>query len=140
MLSKVRDLSGINNTAIWFINAKAPLKRNGKIVTKITYVQHDGTRRVLDVTPGKTLMEGARDNNVTGIVADCGGACACSTCHVYVDEDWVARLPPISEMEKDMLEFAAEPDERSSRLSCQIKISEVMEGLVVKIPPSQTGM
>lgn len=108
-------------------------------MAKITYIEHDGRRHVINLAPGKTLMEGARDNNVAGIVADCGGACACSTCHVYIDESWVEKLPPVDETERDMLEFAVEPDERLSRLSCQIKITEAMDGLIVKMPQSQTA-
>lgn len=105
----------------------------------ITYVEHDGREHVITVTAGKTLMEGARDNNVPGILADCGGACACSTCHIYIDETWVQKLPPIVGMERDMLGFAVDPDDRLSRLACQIKITEAMDGLIVKMPQFQTA-
>ena len=104
---------------------------------KITYIENTGTEHHMEVPVGKTVMEGARDNNVPGIVADCGGACACSTCHVYVDAAWTGRLPEKSSMEADMLDFAMEPDAATSRLSCQIKVDDSMEGLVVRVPESQ---
>lgn len=104
---------------------------------KITYLEADGAKHVVDLAIGKTVMEGARDNGVPGIVADCGGACACSTCHVYVDPDWVDRLPQKGAMEADMLDFAIDPDPETSRLSCQIKVDESLEGLVVRIPEEQ---
>jgi ferredoxin, 2Fe-2S len=138
--SPMQVLPSLNKTANRIVIYTKQLGWSKSNVTKITYVEHNGAAHVLDIAPGKTLMEGARDNNVTGIVADCGGACACSTCHVYIDEAWVERMPPLSEIEKDMLEFAAEPVEHLSRLSCQIKISDGMDGLIVKMPKSQTGM
>ena len=82
-------------------------------------------------------MEGARDNNIPGIEADCGGACACSTCHVYVDPAWVDRLPPKEAMEEDMLDFAWEPDPERSRLTCQLRVSDELDGLVVQMPEKQ---
>ena len=82
-------------------------------------------------------MEGARDNNIPGIEADCGGACACSTCHVYVDENWISKLPPIDEIEKDMLDFAYDPDEIKSRLTCQLTVTDEYEGLIVRMPEKQ---
>src|SRR5690554_4681880 len=93
-------------------------------MARITYIEFNGTEHVIDVAPGLTVMEGARDNGVPGIEADCGGACACSTCHVYVAEDWVDRLPPRDPMEEDMLDFAWQPDPLRSRLTCQLKVSE----------------
>ena len=78
---------------------------------KITYITFDGIKHTVDVPSGLTVMEGARDNNIPGIEADCGGACACSTCHVYVDKDWINKLPEIDDMERDMFDFAYEPDE-----------------------------
>ncbi len=104
---------------------------------KITYIEHGGTEHVVDVASGLTVMEGARDNNIPGIEADCGGACACSTCHVYVHPDWVGKLPKKDDMEVDMLDFAFEPDETRSRLTCQIKVTDEMEGLVVQMPERQ---
>ena len=106
-------------------------------MAKITYIEHDGTEHVVDVPNGLTVMEGARDNNIPGIEADCGWACACSTCHVYVHPDWVARLPGIDPMEQDMLEFAYQPDPARSRLTCQIKVSDAIDGLVVQMPEKQ---
>jgi 2Fe-2S ferredoxin len=106
-------------------------------MAKITYIEHNGTEHVVDVANGLTVMEGARDNGIPGIEADCGGACACSTCHVYVDEAWVEKLPAKDPMEEDMLEFAYEPDEARSRLTCQIKVSDALDGLKVKMPERQ---
>jgi len=106
-------------------------------MAKITYIEFNGTEHVVDVASGLTVMEGARDNNVPGIEADCGGACACSTCHVYVDEAWVDRLPAKDAMEEDMLDFAWEPDLRKSRLTCQVKVTDALDGLVVKLPEKQ---
>ncbi|WP_138468994.1 2Fe-2S iron-sulfur cluster-binding protein [Poseidonocella sp. HB161398] len=104
---------------------------------KITYIEHNGTEHVVEVPVGLTVMEGARDNSVPGIDADCGGACACSTCHVYVDEAWAEKLPAIETMEEDMLDFAFEPKPGSSRLTCQIPVTAAMDGLVVRIPEKQ---
>jgi 2Fe-2S ferredoxin len=106
-------------------------------MAKITYIEHNGTEHVIDVPNGLTVMEGARDNNIPGIEADCGGACACSTCHVYVHPDWVAKLPAIDPMEEDMLEFAYQPDTARSRLTCQLKVSDALDGLVVQMPEKQ---
>ncbi len=106
-------------------------------MARITYIEHDGTEHVVDVSSGMTVMEGARDNNIPGIEADCGGACACSTCHVYVHPDWVGKLPEKDEMEEDMLDFAFEPDPTRSRLTCQIKVSDALNGLIVQMPEKQ---
>jgi 2Fe-2S ferredoxin len=106
-------------------------------MAKITYIEHSGKEHTLEVKNGLTVMEGARDNNIPGIEADCGGACACSTCHVYVDAAWVDRLPPKQAMEEDMLEFAYEPDPVRSRLTCQLKVSDALDGLVVTMPERQ---
>ncbi len=106
-------------------------------MAKITYLEHGGKAHVIDVANGLTVMEGARDNGVPGIEADCGGACACSTCHVYVDPAWVERLPAKDAMEEDMLDFAWNPDPVRSRLTCQIKVTEALDGLVVQIPERQ---
>jgi ferredoxin, 2Fe-2S len=106
-------------------------------MVKITYVEHNGTPHEVDVPLGLTVMEGARDNNIPGIEADCGGACACSTCHVYVDPAWIDRLPPREPMEQDMLDFAWEPDPERSRLTCQLKVTEALDGLVVQMPEKQ---
>ncbi|MCB1338718.1 MAG: 2Fe-2S iron-sulfur cluster binding domain-containing protein [Maritimibacter sp.] len=106
-------------------------------MAKITYIEHNGTEHVVDVANGLTVMEGARDNGIPGIEADCGGACACSTCHVYVAEDWVEKLPAKEPMEADMLDFAFEPDPTRSRLTCQIKVTDALDGLVVTMPEKQ---
>ena len=106
-------------------------------MAKITYVEHNGTEHVVEVRTGMTVMEGARDNGVPGIDADCGGACACSTCHVYVAPDWVEKLPARDSMEEDMLDFAWQPDPVRSRLTCQIKVTDALDGLVVNLPEKQ---
>jgi len=105
-------------------------------MAKITYIEHDGTEHVIDVKTGLTVMEGAVKNNIPGIDADCGGACACATCHVYVDEAWTAKTGAKSAMEESMLDFA-EGVEPNSRLSCQIKVTDDLDGLVVRMPESQ---
>ncbi len=103
---------------------------------KITYIDQNGKRREVDVPVGWSVMEGAVKNLVPGIDADCGGACACATCHVYVDRDWLKKLPPKDEAEETMLDFA--PDVKTtSRLSCQIKVTEDLDGLVVTVPDDQ---
>ncbi|MDF1778423.1 MAG: 2Fe-2S iron-sulfur cluster-binding protein [Rhizobiaceae bacterium] len=104
---------------------------------KITFIEQDGTQHEAVVSIGSTVMEGARDNDIAGILADCGGACACSTCHVYIDPAWVDRLPPKESMESDMLDFAFEPDPLRSRLTCQIRVTEALDGLVVFLPEQQ---
>ena len=105
-------------------------------MAKIKYIEHSGTEHEIDVPNGLTVMEGAIKNKVPGIDADCGGACACATCHVYVDESWVAKLPQKEDGEEDMLDFAFEVKE-SSRLSCQITVDDTLDGLVVSIPEKQ---
>ena len=105
-------------------------------MAKITYIEHDGTEHTVEVKPGLSVMEGAVRNNVPGIDADCGGACACATCHVYVDAAWEAKTGSRSAMEDSMLDFA-ENVEPNSRLSCQIKVTADLDGLVVRTPESQ---
>jgi ferredoxin, 2Fe-2S len=103
---------------------------------KITFIQPDGTEQVVEAQSGMTVMEAAKKNDVEGIEAECGGACACATCHVYVDEAWREAVGGPSEMEEDMLDFAF--DVRPvSRLSCQIKVSDALDGLVVRVPEKQ---
>ena len=104
---------------------------------KITYIQHNGKSHTLDVENGLTVMEGAIQNNISGIDADCGGGCACATCHVYVDEKWFDKLPKKESSEQDMLDVAIEPNS-FSRLSCQITVSDELDGLVVKMPSKQS--
>ena len=104
---------------------------------KIKYVEHSGFEHVVEVSNGLTVMEGARDNNIPGIDADCGGACACSTCHVYIHPDWVEKVPVREPMEEDMLDFAYEPDSERSRLTCQLKVTDALDGLIVQMPEKQ---
>ena len=103
---------------------------------KITYIEFNGKSHKIDVANGLSVMEGAVENNIPGIDADCGGSMACATCHVYVKEDWFNRLPPKQEGEDDMLDQAYEP-KKSSRLSCQIQVSDNLEGLEVNLPEKQ---
>ena len=103
---------------------------------KITYIEHNGAEHVVEVAEGLTVMEGARDNTVPGIDADCGGACACSTCHAYIDPAWVGKLPAIEPMEEDMLDFAWERKD-NSRLTCQLKVTADLDGLVLRMPEKQ---
>jgi 2Fe-2S ferredoxin len=105
-------------------------------MAKITYIEFNGAEHVVDVKNGLSVMEGAVKNNIPGIDADCGGACACATCHVYVDQAWLDKTGSQSAMEESMLDFA-ENVEPNSRLSCQIKVSDELEGLVVRMPQSQ---
>lgn len=105
-------------------------------MAKITYIEHDGTAHEIDVQNGLTVMEGAVKNSVPGIDADCGGACACATCHVYVDQAWMEKVGARAEMEESMLDFA-EKVEDNSRLSCQITVSDELDGLVVRLPENQ---
>jgi 2Fe-2S ferredoxin len=105
-------------------------------MAKITFVQPDGTSQTVTAEPGMTVMEAAKKNLIDGVEAECGGACACATCHVYVDDAWRAKVGKPSEMEEDMLDFAFDVQE-GSRLSCQIKVADALDGLVVKIPAKQ---
>ena len=105
-------------------------------MAKITFVDFKGERRTVDVAEGLSVMEGAQRYSIPGIDGDCGGACACATCHVHVDPAWVSRLPPASELETAMLTLANGADE-CSRLACQIKVTAALDGLVVSTPESQ---
>jgi len=105
-------------------------------LANITYVEYGGEEHVIDVKPGLSVMEGAVKNNIPGIDADCGGACACATCHVYVDAAWADKTGTPTAMEESMLDFA-ENVEPNSRLSCQIKVTEALDGLIVRMPESQ---
>lgn len=102
----------------------------------ITYVEFDGTEHRIDVPSGFSLMEGAVKNGLPGIEADCGGACACATCHVLIGPDWAARLGAPSVMEESMLEFAIGATDES-RLSCQVQVRDELDGLVVRMPECQ---
>ena len=105
-------------------------------MVKITLVDSSGKARVIEAEPGATVMETAIKHGVPGIEAECGGACACATCHVYVAEDWLSKTGSQSAMEESMLDFA-ENVEPNSRLSCQIKVTDEIDGLVVRMPQSQ---
>lgn len=105
-------------------------------MAKITYIEPSGVEHHVDVPNGLSVMEGAKRFTIPGIDGDCGGACACATCHVYVDPAWFDRLRPMDELEHDMLDFAFDI-EPTSRLSCQIKVAEPLDGLVVRIPKRQ---
>ncbi|MEM9678034.1 MAG: 2Fe-2S iron-sulfur cluster-binding protein [Pseudomonadota bacterium] len=105
-------------------------------MAKITFIAHDGTKFDVDAETGSTVMENAIKNAVPGIEAECGGACACATCHVYVDDAWTEKTGAPEAMEEDMLDFAYDV-QPSSRLSCQIKVSDDLDGLVVRVPERQ---
>jgi len=105
-------------------------------MAKITYVEHSGKLHTIQVQNGLTVMEGAVQNNIPGIDADCGGSMACATCHVYVKEEWFNKLPKKEDGEEDMLDMAYEPN-KFSRLSCQLTVSDELEGLVVNLPAKQ---
>ena len=105
-------------------------------MAKITYIEHNGKSHVVEVPKELSVMEGAVQNNIPGIDADCGGSCACATCHVYVDNKWFDKLPKKEDAEQDMLDVAFEPN-KFSRLSCQISVSNELDGLAVKIPSKQ---
>ncbi|HEY5049150.1 MAG TPA: 2Fe-2S iron-sulfur cluster-binding protein [Rhizomicrobium sp.] len=105
-------------------------------MAKITYIEHNGREHTVEVPAGWSVMEGAVKNLIPGIDADCGGACACATCHVHVDPEWIAKIPPKQDMEETMLDFAQELTP-TSRLSCQIKVGPELDGLVVRMPKDQ---
>ena len=103
---------------------------------KITYIEHKGKSHTINVANGLSVMEGAVQNNIPGIDADCGGSMACATCHVYVKEEWFDKLPKKEDGEEDMIDMAYEPN-KYSRLSCQLTVSDELEGLTVKLPEKQ---
>ena len=104
---------------------------------KITYIENNGKSHTVEVDKGLTVMEGAVQNNIPGIDADCGGSMACATCHVYVKDEWFNKLPKKEDGEEDMLDMAFEP-KKNSRLSCQLVVSDDLDGLVVNIPAKQS--
>ena len=129
-----RDLTRIKDDAgVMFI--VVPSLRDA-CVAKITYIENGGAEHQVEVPTGLTVMDGAKRHTIPGIEGDCGGACACATCHVYVDEAWMERLPPMEELERAMLDFAFDVRE-TSRLSCQIKVDDSLSGLVIKTPARQ---
>ena len=105
-------------------------------MAQITFIEHDGTVRNVIAENGSTVMEAAIRHSVPGIEAECGGACACATCHVYVDDAWQGAVGAATPMEEDMLDFAFDI-RPGSRLSCQIKVSDALDGLIVRTPPRQ---
>ena len=107
-------------------------------MAKVTYIEHSGKVHVVDVSVGTSVMRGAKDNNIPGIDADCGGECACATCHVYIEPEWKERVgkPDAATLEPSLLDFAA-VTKPNSRLSCQIRMRADLDGLVVRLPEGQ---
>lgn len=105
-------------------------------MAKITFVQPDGSQQTVTATAGVTVMEAAKINRIAGIEAECGGACACATCHIYIQQAWVDKVGKPASMEEDMLDFAFDV-RPESRLSCQIKVTDALDGLVVSVPGKQ---
>lgn len=105
-------------------------------MAKITYIEHTNKKHVVEVPNNMSVMEGAIQNNISGIDADCGGSMACATCHVYVDEKWFNKLEKKDEGEEDMLDMAYQPN-KFSRLSCQLLVSDELDGLIVRMPSKQ---
>ena len=108
-----------------------------KIMPKITYNDHQGNSKTIEVENGLTVMEGAVQNNIPGIDADCGGSMACATCHVYVEEKWLDKITKAEDGEIDMIDMAFEP-KKNSRLSCQITLNNELDGLIVTTPEKQS--
>ena len=104
---------------------------------KVTFIEHGGNVHTIEAASGQSLMQVAMSNRVPGIIADCGGSCSCATCHVYVDSEWLARVPAASPSEKEMIDCALHVQE-NSRLSCQIELSDAVDGIVIRLPESQT--
>ncbi|MBU3002947.1 2Fe-2S iron-sulfur cluster-binding protein [Paraglaciecola arctica] len=105
-------------------------------MTTITYIEHSGTEHKIDVENGKSVMQGAVENIIDGIIGECGGCCSCATCHVIVDQAWYEKTGGPNETELDMLDAVPEPTP-TSRLSCQIKVTDALEGLIVQLPEEQ---
>ena len=105
-------------------------------MAKIKYIEFNGEEHEVDVQNGLTVMEGAIKNKIPGIDADCGGACACATCHVYVQKEWLSKLPSKEDTEEDMLDFAFDV-RKNSRLSCQLTVTDELDGLIVDLPEKQ---
>ena len=105
-------------------------------MVKLTFIQPDGASQIVEAEAGLTVMEAAKQNDVPGIDAECGGACACATCHVYVDPAWVEKVGKPEAMEEDLLDFAFDV-RKESRLSCQIKVTEELDGLTLRVPEKQ---
>jgi 2Fe-2S ferredoxin len=110
--------------------------RETAAMPKITYVEYTGTEREIELQSGFSVMQGAIDNSIVGIDGDCGGACACATCHVYVDPRWLEKVGPQGSQEAALLDFAALA-QPNSRLACQIRMDDQLDGLVVRLPEAQ---
>ena len=106
-------------------------------MTKVTYIEHNGTEHTVELGDGTSLMQGAVDNMIDGIVGECGGGLACATCHCYVEEAWLDKVGSAPQVEQDMLEFGASPTQPNSRLGCLIMAREELDGLVVRLPEKQ---
>ena len=106
-------------------------------MAKITYIDYQGNSKTIEVENGLTVMEGAVQNNIPGIDADCGGSMACATCHVYVEDKWLDKMPKPEDGETDMIDMAFEP-KKNSRLSCQITVADELDGLIIKTPEKQS--
>ena len=106
-------------------------------MTKIKYIDQKGSSKIIDVENGLTVMEGAVQNNIPGIDADCGGSMACATCHVYVEDSWFNKIPEAEDAENDMIDMAYNP-KKNSRLSCQLMVSDKLDGLIVTTPEKQS--
>jgi 2Fe-2S ferredoxin len=104
---------------------------------KLSYISHDGIQSDIQVKTDCTVMQSALERGIAGINGDCGGACQCCTCHVYVDEAWLAKLPPMDEMEDAMLDSTAQPRQPNSRLACMLPMGPDLDGLLVRLPVSQ---
>lgn len=103
---------------------------------RVTYIESNGEQHQVNLENGQSIMQGALDNLIEGILGECGGCCSCATCHCYVDETWLEKVGAPDDMEKDMLDSVVDP-QSSSRLSCQIQMSDDLDGLVVRLPESQ---
>lgn len=105
-------------------------------MAKITFIEADGSEKQVDVPAGTNIMQAALDNDIAGIMGDCGGACSCATCHCYIDESYTAKLPDVDPIEASMLDFAIDP-QNNSRLGCQVTVTEDISGIIVRLPASQ---
>lgn len=105
-------------------------------MVKITFIEPGGVDKEIEVEAGTNLMVAATENGVDGIQGDCGGACSCATCHCYIDEAFIDKIPPVGDIEASMIEFAIEPQD-NSRLGCQVAVTEELDGMVVRLPTSQ---
>ncbi len=108
-----------------------------EIMPNVTFIAFNGAKSEIDISVGESVMSGATNGGITGIVGECGGFCSCATCHVYVDEAWAAKIPPITEHEDEMLDGTAAERRPTSRLSCQINVTAELDGLIVQTPEIQ---